>query len=295
MFLDEKVKKCADLQPGFNQTAEALPKTDFVDYLLEKFGDKATASAVLDAFEKMGIPAPESRDEFMDGAAGVLVFLNRYGLVIRIEHEYLGRINDSPWVLKPIASIDADEAIFEICPGCLPETDKEKNEFLIKQFKEQNIFFWDKGIRNIGRVPFKTSMFLHGIPVVFDRPSVIRLTDGVDSVRSLLGIPKSREFLEAEMAQEKLYGPLRDAFDAAWPDKLKLLDPSKMKRFWNLCECYKKEGKLAAGWNNSQPYTDGKADMASMTARFYETRLESPEQTITPVAAAVHQSLCQPV
>ncbi|MCK5518718.1 MAG: hypothetical protein KAI61_04820, partial [Alphaproteobacteria bacterium] len=116
MFLDEKVKKCADLQPGFNQTAEALPKTDFVDYLLEKFGDKATASAVLDAFEKMGIPAPESRDEFMDGAAGVLVFLNRYGLVIRIEHEYLGRINDSPWVLKPIASIDADEAIFEICP-----------------------------------------------------------------------------------------------------------------------------------------------------------------------------------
>ena len=134
MFLDGKIKEVGALQSDFNGAAYALPKTDFVHYLQCKFGDNATACAVLDTFEKMGIPAPESLDGFRNGAEGFLVFLNPYGVVIRIEQKsdfkesYVtpDRIDDSPWVLKPLASIDAGNAIIEVCPGCSLDVNEEK-------------------------------------------------------------------------------------------------------------------------------------------------------------------------
>lgn len=74
----------SNLQLKFNQTAQILPDTEFVAYLRFKFGGKAEAGAILDVFEKIGRPAPETWDEFVKGTEGALVFLNRDGLVIRV-------------------------------------------------------------------------------------------------------------------------------------------------------------------------------------------------------------------
>ena len=63
------------LHSGFNETAYALPKTDFVQCLQDFFKDEATTRTVLDTFKKMGIYVPKTRYEFLKGTEGVLVFL----------------------------------------------------------------------------------------------------------------------------------------------------------------------------------------------------------------------------
>ena len=304
-----EVKVRSDLLPEFNQTAYDLPKTRFVgrlQYFFSELGDGLTTHTVLDTFKKMGLFIPETPDEFLRGTDGVLVFLNRFGIVIRVEYKNTrdphsvttsDRISISPWILEPLASIDAGGAIIELCPGCLLETDKEKSKFLYKQLKKQNIKFWDHTISNSGLVPIRTPLFPEGIPVVIDRGAVRELTGGLSYVRTLLGIFKSKKAREAATVQEELYKPLRDAFDEAWPDKSELPDTLKMKRFWNLCESYTKEGKLAAGWKDGIYTIDSyyKQEEAKNVAAAYETRLGSAEQTINPTAAAVPQLLCQPV
>ena len=280
------------LQPEFNQTTYDLPKTEFVYSLQYKFKDDATTSAVLDAFEKMGVPFPESGHEYMDGTEGMLVFLNLYGIVIRIEKKSdfvtscvkPDRVY-SPWVLQPIASIDAGEAIIEICPGCSLQKDPKKIDDLSVRLYVQKINLWDDQLSNLGCVPFKTSYFPNGIPVVIDRLAVEELTEDVAMVR--FPLEKSRKMLEeslqAEKAQEKLYGPLRQAFDSAWPDT------QKMKQFWALCLRYENEEKLVAGWNESQPLSDYKQEKAQKTAATYDCfRLRFSELTsVTPAVEAV--------
>ena len=280
---------------GFNHTAEALPKTDFVDYLQKKFKDKATTSAVLDAFEKMGQPAPEFSNEFKIGTEGVLVFLNQFGLVLRIEKEsdFIAsrvtpeRINDSPWILKPIASIKVgNNAVFEICPGCFLEEDTKKTADLIDLLRKQNIDFWDVHFSNIGCIPVKTPRFPEGILVIIDRLAVTNLTKNITPVR--LSLEEFEEAREAWEAQEELYGPLRQAFDAAWTDT------QKMEQFFGLCRRYENEEKLVAGWNESRFFGGNKARQAKRAAAVYEDRrMKSAEKAVVnPAVAAVPQLLC---
>lgn len=324
----------ANLQPGFNETAYALSKTDFVHYLQYKFGDDATVCAVLDAFEKMGISVPESKNEFMEGTEGALVFLNRYGLVIRIELEggfvlspMLDRINNSPWILKPIASIKAGKnSVIEICPGCFLEKDRKKVYYLINQLCKQNINFCDYSLSNIGRIPVKTSRFPEGIPVVIDRLSVENLTKNIAFVRRALVAKMTKgvafvhksmviklaeniapvrrsleifeEAREAAEVQEELYKPLRQAFDTAWPDNQEP-DTQKMKQFWKLCQSYKEEeGKLVAGWNDPPLLVSSKVKEVKDIAAAYEARLESAvavKAVVNPAAAAVYPLTPVPV
>ncbi|MFH1157676.1 MAG: hypothetical protein V1721_02145 [Pseudomonadota bacterium] len=302
-------QKEEDISSGFDKAAGALPKTDFVRYLQDFFMDEATTRAVLDTFQKMGLPAPESMKGVVTGSEGALVFLNRYGVVIRIERKVAKstpvdispvRIDDSAWILKPLASIDSGEVIIEICPGVHPEKDEKKETYLAERLDEQGIYFWDCGIRNIGLVPIeKTARFPEGrIPLVIDRGAVERLSEDIAPVRRSLEVRQEmrEEAREAEEAQEELYAPLRDAFDAAWPDKSGLPDALKMKQFWKLCERYVEEGKLVAGWNEERNRICAKKTREAIeSAEIYETLLKSAEQTVTPSAAVVPQSPHQPV
>lgn len=265
----KSVKK--DIAPLFNRKAAKL-ETDFLCYL-EKTFDSGTARKVIQAFQKMSLPLPQSYGEFLHGTEGGLVFLNRYGVVIRIEgkksklgSEYrFDRINNSPWILKPLASIDAGRAVIEICPGCHPETNYDNIGYVRDRLREQNINYWDaRGFCNSGRVPVKTPSFPKGVPVVIDRLAVRKLTGNIKPVR--LALKKRAQ--EAAQAQEKLYGPLRKTFKNSWPNA------PKMARFWALCQRFVQEGKLIAGWNESEP-DNGKAEEAIEVAGQYEIRLNT--------------------
>jgi hypothetical protein len=263
------------LKLEFDEQSGALPDTYFVRYLRRNF-DEDTARDVLKAFKQMGLPAPEKSAEFVEGTDGGLLFLNRYGLVIRIEpeetknstsHRIYDRVNDSPWVLNPLASIPAGQAVIEICPGCEIENDEEKGCGLLNEkLEKQGLSMDDWSSGNTGFIPVKTLRFPEGIPVVIDRGAVRRLTESIAPVKTAM----DEEAREATAAIEMLYGPLRQSFNEAWPD------PQKMGEFWRLCRSYERDGRLVAGWNKAKQ--EYKTSMATWTAKAYEYRLRPAKQ-----------------
>jgi hypothetical protein len=264
---------------GFNRAADNLPETFFCKSLMQYFG-RETMFRVVDAFQKMGLPLPEKEEEFLKGSVGALVFLNDYGVVIRMELSGGKRVNDSGWIVQPLATIDAGELLIEICPGCVQAQSAKNNAYLSHKLERQGLKFWDCKISNIGHIPVSSVRFPEGIPVVIDRLGVNKLTESAAAIRAALNDLPSREAAEA---QEKLYAPLRAAFAAAWPE------PGKMKDFWSLCQSYLREGKLVAGWNTPQgeeaareetPFGSNiKTPLAAGAAKHYESRLKSPAVT----------------
>ena len=273
-----------------------LPKTDFCAYLEEKFGHK-TAVGVIESFQKMGLPPPQKKEEFLDGTEGGLVFLNKYGLVLRIEKTdthadgySVDRIDNSAWIVKPLATINAGAATIEIIPGTHLEKEEKTNKYMIDNLRKENISFFDSGIRNLGRLPIKTPSFPEGVPVVIDRLAVRKLSDSIKPVQQAL----TQEVLEAVQAQETLYGPLKKAFENAG------MEPQKMQQFFKLCEQNVKEGKLVAGWNEYQIKSafidDEKSSTISNIAKKYEVSAsaQTVEQKTTPKVAVTAKSRFQP-
>jgi hypothetical protein len=213
----------------------------------------------------------------MSGNEGGLVLLERYGLVLRIERkellEHYGAADSgSPWIMKPLASIDVGNAVIRLCPGCAVANEKdEKQRFFLKnRLRQQGIYFWDAQSSNYGSMPIRTPSFPDGIPVVIDRGAVKKLTDDIEPVKTALEH-------EAAEATEGFYGPLRQAFEDAWPDQSGPSNAVKMKQFWDLCADYKRDGKLVAGWRE-EGHAFSKTEMAAQSASAYEARLKSTEQ-----------------
>ncbi|MCE9507933.1 MAG: hypothetical protein K8R48_06440 [Alphaproteobacteria bacterium] len=236
-----------DLASAFNdKAARQLPETEFFADLKNRF-DVPTAVMVAEFFKRMELPAPQNKAEFLSSTDGALVFLNNYGLVIRIETpttfaggEYEGvRVDDNAWVLKPLASFKAGKSVIEICPGGYQSQGAQYNEALRDSLKEQGLHFWDYKFSNIGLIPVKTVNFPRGIHVVIDRLAVAKLSESVAPVREALKALHD----EAAAAVENFYAPMRKGLSDAWSD------PKKVGEFWALCQKGVKEGKLVPGWN----------------------------------------------
>lgn len=256
-------KKAVDQRPEVE-----LPKTDFCAYLTEKFG-RETAAQVVESFQKMGLPAPQKEDEFMEGAEGGLVFLNKYGLSIRIESADFpkdewkpDRINDSGWVIQPLATLQAGSAIIEICPGCNLASNRDYLTHLKGNLESQGSKFFDVRISNIGHLPVKSPSFPDGVPVVIDRLAVQRLTNDIKPASEAIKLLAE----EAALAQKTLYAPLREAFAAGYQG-------GKMDNFWNMCRQYVAEGKLVAGWTQASE-SSGKPYNAARSAKTYALKCE---------------------
>ncbi|MFH1157675.1 MAG: hypothetical protein V1721_02140 [Pseudomonadota bacterium] len=281
------------LKREFTPAGEALPDTDFVRYLQDRFKDESTTRAVLDVFKKLNLPAPQRDREFLPGLDGALVFLNPYGVVVRIEtadskSKFFSRI-DSPFIIQPLASIKAVKATIEICPGCflIKKNDEAINTYLREQLRRRKINFWDDETKNIGTLPEIPEFPGRKFHLVIDRNAVKDLAEKISGVRRLLGLlnrqKKPKEDQEAEEVHKKLYGPFQKAFNNAWPDRSGSPDAEKMKKFWELCA--RKQGKtLIAGWNDG----DGalSAGLASRAAKFYEeSRLKSADRIVNSDAS----------
>ena len=279
------------LGPEFKK-AVGLPEKGFADYLEEKF-DKDTAREVLKVFEQMGLPAPRNASEFMDGEEGAVVFLNRYGVSIRIEHSasmhQSDRINETPFILQPLATIPMGRATIEICPGAtIDQANAADRNFLIATLNKQKIKFWDDGLTNIGRLPYKTESFPDGIPVVIDRLSVFKKADEIKPVQELSSShrkDKTSEVVDIDVGgelmdvQEILYGGLRRCFEASWPDAQKMTD------FWKMCRHALQEGILIDGWNAEARESLGpRKNVAATSAASYESRLQSSGAAVVAVS-----------
>lgn len=266
------MKEAPDMKAAFNGTASP-PPTPFKDYL-RKYFDAATEKAVAQAFKNMGLPLPKDSNEFMKGTEGALVFLNPYGVVIRIEKKKTScdlwqRFDDNPLILQPLASLEAGQAVIEVCPGVAFTPEKEKSFYLYCQLRSEGIDFWDEGAQNVGLVPLALPQFPGGIPIVVDRLAVGSLPPNLPPSPSSVTLSSQEDLAAAQEAEEALYGPLRDAFAEG------LKTPAKMKGFWQMCADYVAKGKMIAGWNDERVYDfeDAKPEIAGQKAEQYNARL----------------------
>lgn len=215
----------------------------------EKY-DSATVDAVARRFEDFQLPLPKA-GEFAHGLEGWLVFLNDFGVVIRIEKDTrpgLGsfgfdHINDDPDILQPLCSWPAEKLVIEICPGIeLPQPEDEV--LLRRNLYSRGIFFWDLDSYNVGRIPIHTEEFPDGRAVVLDRNGVNRQLAPALSVRGWCAYVALKHKGELDMPdiQPEFYGPLRQAFANA-------AEPEKMVQAWALCKKSRQSGVLSSSWD----------------------------------------------
>ena len=97
-------------------------------------------------------------------------------------------------------------------------------------------FYWDSTKDNTGLMPVTTPEFPRGMPVITDRLSVSRYHGRVRPTQEAIDRAKIWR-----QAHREAYGPLRHAFNKAWPKKAAAPDAAHMAAFWLAC--------AAAGWS----------------------------------------------
>lgn len=222
---------------------------DFEAQIETRF-DAKTAQAVRAAFEDLCLPLPKSADEYLSATLGALVFVSRFGVVIRVEKDssaYNKKNADNPWELQPLGAIKAGDALVEICPGT-HQARRQSDVVTVREAMSESggVSFSDTQTANVGLLPFKTLRFPRGIPVAIDRPSVCNFSTNVQDVKKALGLMHVRRD-----PQDILYGDLRRAFRAAMNDNGN--GREKMRVFWQMCEEARAKGTLVAGWSRPEP------------------------------------------
>lgn len=246
----------------------------FIRYLRTQF-DAETADEVIVMIRKLLLPLPQDGKELLAGREGGLIFSNDYGVVIRIEHrepQLMGdllRVNDNPWVLRPLGSFAAGTAVIEICPGCHSAKSEAQAEQVEEYLKKTGLAYWDCGMHNTGLLPFQTVLFPDGMPIVIDRLAVSKLEAGLKDIKAALAAAR----LDND-PQETLYKELYTSLLNACPSGSNTPDPQKMKDFWQLCRQKTNEGLLIAGWNEDRddPF---KLKEARRSASTYDQRLKA--------------------
>lgn len=233
--------------------------------LIEGAFGAETKARVESVFKKLHLPLP--RDEFVKGAEGALVFINPYAVVIRVEGKNFSkgeRIEDKEKILRPLASIDAGEALVQIYPGCLLNADPNDAQKLDEELRAEGVKFSDKGfddgVRQVGFLPALSISGMKNFPEhmrmaamkryvrLIDIGAAVRLPDRAvrqltNGVRGLAGRLKKPESM-----QDKLYGVLRRAFDKAWPQGRPEPYECELEVFWCRCAELANKGRLVPGW-----------------------------------------------
>jgi hypothetical protein len=235
-----KAKSIKDVFARAVATTGKIPRTKQTGK--RRFSDKEV-QGVLKLLEGLQLPIPQKEAEFMAGTEGCIIFINRYGAVIRIEEkDELYDVNDSQWVLQPLARFKVGKAVVEICPACAFESDIKRYNVMKEGLQKDGLKLHDPGLRQTGRIPVRTPEFPNGMTVVVDRQAVKKLSDDIKPVKNNL--------------QAMMYAPLRKKMAEAHDGKT--FDAGKVREFWALCADFVRDGKLVAGWNDYQPLYDNK-------------------------------------
>lgn len=209
---------------------------------------RQVAEAMGDILAAAGLPLPDDKS-IMQGAAGILLALDDYGFVMRLEKAdnsvvNSGRVDGHPLVLQPLKSqILCDAAVLEICPGVhIVEGHGLVDDQYSRHLRKCGIDFWDAQNANTG------ILLLAGTRVVIDRPAARQLRQTPDAIR--------KAWRKAgKNTQKALYKDLRNAMKKAWPDGQALPDRDKFQSFLQLCRAKKVEGVLVSGWQRKPQAT----------------------------------------
>ncbi len=255
------------------------------DALRHSFGDDLdrTTTRVKEVLEAMGLPLPR-RGAVITGSEGALMFLDDYGIILRVEltDDLLRkgeRIDDHPMVLQPLGQRKLTEyAVLEICPGVHVTKDKKVRDVLFEKLPQSGVSMWDFQVCNAGVLPIRLPQFPDGVPVVIDRLAVERLSEGTREVKDALSV-----FGLAQDVQQMAYGALKQSFATAWPQGQDKPDPQAFRDFLQQCIRHKGLGHLVSGWArdpnagpNDWMYEDTKRSWAADAGYLYAQQIKQP-------------------
>lgn len=195
-----------DLAKRFRAATRA--PTALEERLQGRYGVDA-ARDIVTALNHLQIPLPEKSDAVLYGNAGLMLFSEVHGVIIRIETDKKWSygnsvyVNDSPWMLQPLGAIQAGGLNIEIMPGVHAEKSDAESRKLYWKLWGEGYHYWDERIDNAGRLP-ATPEFPDGATVIVDRLSARKLSDSTAPVKRALKI------LEGEGGSRSFRSPLTD-------------------------------------------------------------------------------------
>jgi hypothetical protein len=201
-----------------------------------------------ESFAKMHLPIPKE-NEYSFNRLGNLIALDEYGAVIRIEKvdpDGVFVTSDNPFVLQPIGSFNFDKFRIELCPG-VPHVGINFKEFelIVKQLNNSGSTSTAGIEDDCGYLPYKTSIFPHGIPVIIDRTDILSFKGLLSSEFNNVSLSPLEE--EALKAQQSLYGELKEKFK----DMVSSNSSRKATSFWKMMKKLKDNETLSSPWTQS--------------------------------------------
>jgi|GEM_PF-1613100 len=207
--------------------------------------------AVEEFFEALGLPEPEKGEYRTARSNGYILFLDDFGIIIRISDDKKTPRYVHNLILQPLASRTIDGFRIDIMPGLkTPVTSKEVYA-LEDELSEDNLQFWDSHPYNCGYMP-------SGTVVCFDE----------DAVKALPGFTA-----QVIKEQNKVFAPLKKAFTRAWPAG-ENVDSYEMARFWQMCRTMKDKNILTSGWQDEEAHKVVTEFMDSDGSRHYAARFK---------------------
>lgn len=237
---------------------------------------------LLRIFEAFGWP-DAGPGEFVEGTESSLLFLNRYGLVLRTGQKM--PLPEHDLILQPLAMTSAGrDCAIELLPGVRAIADSlQVAHMLGAVLQDEDIDFHDTLVQNVGYIPAALPAFPSGVPVVIDRGAVSVLNMFCCEQRYLRKGPEietlRQSFNRSALSgfQERFYQPLRASLRDAWPEDGRP-DRAKLAQFLAQCaaEIVKSETGRPALLTNRwtiDGFDAGKPPRASEAGRLYDLRL----------------------
>jgi hypothetical protein len=245
-----------------------------------------TADGCADYFTALGLPVPASRETFHTSDDGYIVFLDRFGMTLRLIRDREHPLFDNPRILQPIASRRIGDLRADLYPGIYSDVSTFSSMRLRSRLLLNGIDYWDALPRNGGYLPRTDGTGPDRHAVVLDAGACRKLNVGARAVMSLLRLA-GRPFAAAPKPnpQDTLYKGLRDSFNAAWPLESDRPDPGKMQSFWDLCREEKTRGRLVTTWNKREflIFFFSDSEIIPEISGGYEARMKAHEAVYGPL------------
>lgn len=217
-------------------------------------------NTIANFFDAMQMPLPAEGEFTLTRDFGILVFLNDVGSVLRLTDNRYYPLLPHDNILQPYGSRTLGWLRADLNPGIGLCIDAEDTTALKATLNEDNINFHDDTRYNSGYLPGLG----RNHAVVLDAGACKALYESAIVIAQLVDKTRTARSVQAEH-----YKPLRDAFDAVWPENASR--PSGLATLWDACRDMKAKGFLVTSWLDSHPcMIPGFKNMVEGSTRYAE-------------------------
>ena len=232
------------------------------------------------AFNQLGLPIPDT-NEYHEGDPSPVVFLNPFGLTLRIVPKDKHPLIRHRRLLRPLIAFDAPNFRVELQPAHSICEYEGPNFDVYQELLGDDILVRDiqENYSNCMHLPLSRIGLADDFVVAYDPEEIDILSKRVKEIRKKLNDHPSifdlrKPANRKQDYQDRLYDPVRDEFaKAVIPGQINL-DRNAVVNFWSACNQAKKQKLFHPIWKRI-----GAADHKAVPklARNYEKRLQQTE------------------